>query len=288
LKIVHNIARLRQRLDPLRAQHQSIGFVPTMGALHEGHLSLIRRARRDNGVVVVSVFVNPIQFNEAADLAAYPRDLDADAALAASAGADVLFAPDAAEMYPAGFQTAVVVRNVTTPLEGASRGAAHFDGVTTVVAKLLNIVQPHAVYFGQKDAQQAIVVRRMALDLAFPTRIEVCPTVRESDGLAMSSRNVRLDPAARAQALALKAGLDAAQAAIDGGERSAGAAIALATRRMADFGVAPEYFAIVSPDDLSPVATITAPVLLAVAARVGPVRLIDNAIVAPPHHASRD
>jgi pantoate--beta-alanine ligase len=281
LKIVSTIAELRSLLDAYRGAGNTVGFVPTMGALHEGHLSLIRRAKSANGVVVVSVFVNPIQFNEASDLSAYPRDLNTDAQLSSTAGADVVFAPEVSEIYPAGFQTSVVVKNVTTTLEGASRGASHFDGVTTVVAKLLNIVEPTVAYFGQKDAQQAIVVQRMVLDLAFRTRIEVSPTVREADGLAMSSRNARLDTESRARALALKAGLDAAAQAIEAGERNAATVADVAGARMATFHVTPEYFAIVSPADLAPVATIDAPVLVAVAARVGPVRLIDNAIIDP-------
>jgi pantoate--beta-alanine ligase len=281
LKIVTTIGELRRLLDEARAARQPIGFVPTMGALHEGHLSLIRLAHANGGTVVVSVFVNPMQFNETSDLAAYPRDLQTDASLAESAGADVLFAPDVSEIYPTGFQTRVTVQTLTTTLEGASRGASHFDGVTTVVAKLLNIVQPTTAYFGQKDAQQAIVVRRMALDLAFPTRIEVCPTVREADGLAMSSRNVRLDTASRARALALKAGLDAAQFAIEHGERATDAIVRAGMQRMSGFEIEPEYFAVVSPDDLSVSSTISAPVLIAVAARVGGVRLIDNMIVDP-------
>ncbi len=289
MKIVTTIADVRNLLDEARdargprthGARQTIGFVPTMGALHDGHLSLIRQAKSANDLVVVSVFVNPIQFNEASDLAAYPRDLDTDAGLAASAGADVLFAPDVSEMYPPGFQTTVAVKNVTATLEGASRGASHFDGVTTVVAKLLNIVQPTVAYFGQKDAQQAIVVQRMALDLAFPSRIEISPTVREADGLALSSRNVRLDAASRAQALALKAGLDEAVNAIRHGERNASAAIERARATMHTFDVTPEYFAIVSPVDLTPAATIDSRVLIAVAARVGPVRLIDNVLVDP-------
>jgi pantoate--beta-alanine ligase len=281
LKIVTSIGEVRRLLDAARGARRTVGFVPTMGALHEGHLSLIRRAKSACDTVVVSVFVNPIQFNEASDLAAYPRDLDTDAQLASSAGADLLFAPEVHEMYPAGFQTSVVVKNVATTLEGASRGASHFDGVTTVVAKLLNIVQPTVAYFGQKDAQQAIVVQRMVFDLAFPSRIEVVPTVREPDGLAMSSRNVRLDVASRAQALSLKAGLDVARAAIENGERNANTIVDAAQARMIAFGVTPEYFAIVSPVDLAPAQTIHGPVLIAVAARVGPVRLIDNMIVEP-------
>jgi pantoate--beta-alanine ligase len=286
MKIFPTIAELRHVLDEHRAAGRTIGFVPTMGALHDGHLSLIRRARDAHDVVVISVFVNPIQFNEASDLAAYPRNLDNDAHLAGEAGADLLFAPDVEEMYPAGFQTAVLVRELTTTLEGASRGAAHFEGVTTVVAKLLNIVQPAVAYFGQKDAQQAIVVRRMVRDLAFRAHIEICPTVREPDGLAMSSRNVRLDAQSRKRALALKAGLDAACERIECGESDARVVERAGRDRMTALGVEPEYFAVVSSSDLSPVASVEAPVLIAVAARVGPVRLIDNVIVVPARNGA--
>ena len=175
-----------------------------MGALHDGHLSLIRRARATCDEVVVSLFVNPAQFNEASDLAAYPRDEARDGALAAEAGVDLLFAPALAEVYPPGFATTVHVGGVTETLEGEHRGVAHFDGVATVVTKLLNMVGPDVAFFGQKDAQQALVIRRLVRDLDLPVRIEVCPTVREADGLALSSRNVHLRGADRERALALR------------------------------------------------------------------------------------
>jgi pantoate--beta-alanine ligase len=196
LRTLRTVSELRDALSAPRRAGDSIGLVPTMGALHDGHLSLIRRARADCDVVVVSLFVNPAQFNDAGDLSSYPRDEARDAALAAEAGADVLFAPPAEEVYPSGFSTTVSVSGLTEVLEGAHRGKQHFDGVTTVVAKLFNMAGPEVAYFGQKDAQQALVIERMARDLDIPVRIEVCPTVREPDGLALSSRNVHLTDAA--------------------------------------------------------------------------------------------
>ena len=250
-----------------------------MGYFHEGHLSLMRRARGDCDIVVVSLFVNPTQFNDAADLSAYPRDEPRDAAMAESVGVDYLFAPNVDEIYSADASTVVTVGSVSEPLEGESRGPGHFRGVATVVAKLFNIVQPAVAYFGQKDAQQALVIRRMVRDLNFPVRVEVCPTVREPDGLAMSSRNVRLTAAARPQALALKRGLEAASAAIERGERSAARIEAAGRAAMQSLGVEPEYFAVVSSETLAAPPTVSGEILLAVAARVGGVRLIDNQIV---------
>ncbi|HTE46173.1 MAG TPA: pantoate--beta-alanine ligase, partial [Gemmatimonadaceae bacterium] len=189
---------------------------------------------------------------------------------------------DPAEIYPPGFKTTVAVRDLSEPLEGVSRGAAHFAGVTTVVAKLFNIVQPSVAYFGQKDAQQALIVQRMARDLAFPTRIEVCPTVREPDGLAMSSRNVQLDADSRGRAIALRRGLDVAEHMIAAGERNVATVVDAARRRMAEFGVVPEYFDIVSADELASLKSIENHVLVAVAALVGGVRLIDNVLMQIP------
>ena len=222
---------------------------------------LIRRARAEVDVVVVSIFVNPIQFNDQRDLAAYPRDLDHDAAAVHAEHADVLFAPTVEEMYPAGFQTEVRVRDVSKPLEGASRGTAHFDGVATVVTKLFNIVQPTLAYFGQKDAQQVVVIQRMVRDLAIPLEIVVCPTVREPDGLAMSSRNVRLDAEARGRAPAIKRALDAAEALIASGERKASSSRPRHASDLADAGIEAEYCDVVSPIDLEPVETIDGDVL---------------------------
>ena len=279
MRTVRTVGDLRAALrEPRRAGH-TIGLVPTMGALHDGHISLIRAARTANDLVVVSLFVNPAQFDDAGDLARYPRDEARDAALAAAAGTDLLFAPPAGEVYPDGFATTVHVAGLTETLEGAHRGVAHFDGVATVVTKLLTMVGPDVAYFGQKDAQQLAVIRRLVRDLDLPLHIEACPTVREPDGLALSSRNVHLAGADRERALALKRGLDAATAAFEAGERDA-AAIAHAGRAaMERLGVEPEYLAVVSPDDLRPVRTIAADVLVAVAARVGPTRLIDNTVL---------
>ena len=250
-----------------------------MGALHEGHLSLIRHARATCDVVVVSLFVNPAQFNAAGDLAAYPRDEERDAALAAEAGADLLFAPALDEVYPPGFGTTVHVSRLTETLEGEHRGVSHFDGVTTVVTKLLNMVGPDVAFFGQKDAQQALVVRTLVRDLDLPVRIEVCPTVREPDGLALSSRNVHLQGADRERALALRDALAAAEASLGAGERDAEVLRAAALAAMRGRGVEPDYLELVRPDDLSPVARVDGEVLVAVAASVGSTRLIDNTIL---------
>jgi pantoate--beta-alanine ligase len=282
MRTVRTVAELRAQLAAPRRAGTTIGLVPTMGFLHEGHLSLIRRAREECGVVVVSLFVNPAQFDDAGDLAAYPRDEARDEALAAEAGADVLFAPEPGAVYPRGFATTVAVRGVTEPLEGAHRGTAHFDGVTTVVAKLLNMAGPDVAFFGQKDAQQALVIRRLVRDLDMPVRVEIAPTVREADGLALSSRNVRLSPADRERALALSRALHAAETAVAAGERDAARVRELALAAMHDFSVEPEYLELVSADTLAPVTTIDGEVLLAVAARVGDVRLIDNTLLSAP------
>jgi pantoate--beta-alanine ligase len=273
---VRTVSELRAALAGHRGAGRSIGLVPTMGAFHEGHLSLMRRAHEACDVVVVSLFINPAQFNEAADLEVYPRNEGRDVELAAAAGVDFLFVPDVAEVYPDGFATSVAVRGLTDGLEGAHRGHGHFDGVTTVVTKLLNMVGPDVAYFGQKDAQQAAVIRRMVRDLNLPVRIEVCPTVRDPDGLAMSSRNVHLSPAERVQATALHRALRMVLAAVAEGERDPEAAAAAGRAELAAAGVEPEYLAIVSPDAMEPVAVIEGDVLAAVAARVGSVRLIDN------------
>jgi pantoate--beta-alanine ligase len=279
MNTVRTVADLRAALRPARLAERTIGLVPTMGALHEGHLSLVRHARATCDVVVVSLFVNPTQFNDAADLAAYPRDEERDAALAAEAGADLLFAPAPDEVYPPGFATTVHVDGLTTSLEGVHRGVGHFDGVATVVTKLLNMVGPDVAFFGQKDAQQALVIARFVRDLDIPARIEVRPTVREPDGLALSSRNVHLRGDDRDRALALRDGLRAAEDALASGERDANALRDAALAAMHGRGVEPEYLEVVSTDDLSPVAHVDGQALLAVAARVGPTRLIDNTIL---------
>jgi pantoate--beta-alanine ligase len=275
------VGELRAALEPARRAGRTIGLVPTMGALHEGHLSLIVRARSQCDLVVVSLFVNPAQFNEHADLDRYPRQEDRDRGLAAQAGADLLFAPTREEVYPAGFSTSVEVLDLTDRLEGAVRGSAHFRGVTTVVTKLLNMVAPDIAYFGQKDAQQVIVIRRLVEDLNVAVRIEACPTVRESDGLAMSSRNAHLSPDERTRALALHRALAAAGAAVSDGELSADALIRAARDAMTPFDVEPEYLALVSPDTLETVSRLDEPALLAIAARVGATRLIDNVTLYP-------
>ena len=276
MNTVRSVSELREHLADSRRAGRTIGLVPTMGAFHAGHLSLMRRAREACDVVVVSLFVNPAQFNEASDLDAYPRDEATDAQLAAGEGVDYLFAPEVSEVYPDGFSTSVAVRGLTDGLEGAHRGHGHFDGVTTVVSKLLNMVGPDVAYFGQKDAQQAAVVRRLVRDLNFPVRIEVCPTVRADDGLALSSRNVLLSPAEREQATALNRALRAVQAAVAAGERDPGTATAPGYAELAAARIAPEYLAIVAADTMEPVTSIEEDVLVAIAARVGPVRLIDN------------
>ncbi|MCP9488979.1 MAG: pantoate--beta-alanine ligase [Solirubrobacteraceae bacterium MAG38_C4-C5] len=276
MRTVRTIAALRCALLPARRSGRTIGLVPTMGALHEGHLCLIAAARAACDVVVVSLFVNPRQFDDAADLAAYPRDEARDAELAADAGTDLLFAPAAQELYPAGFATTVGVCGVAEPLEGAHRGAAHFDGVATVVTKLLNAAGPDVAFFGAKDAQQVAVVRRLVADLAIPVRIETVPTVREPDGLALSSRNVRLAPGDRPRAPALHAALTAAQAAVDVGEREPAAVVAAGRVAMAGLDVEPEYLELVDPITFAPVAALDGEVLAVVAATVGGVRLTDN------------
>jgi pantoate--beta-alanine ligase len=279
--VARTVAGLREAVSAARSGGARIGLVPTMGALHEGHLSLIRRARERCGFVVMSLFVNPAQFNEAADLARYPRDESRDATLAAGAGADLLFAPDVKEVYPAGFSTTVEVAGISEPLEGLVRGPKHFRGVATVVAKLLNMAQPDDAFFGQKDAQQALLIRRLVRDLDLPVRIEVCPTVREADGLAMSSRNALLTHDERQRAPAISRALFAVQKTIHDGERDATRALAAGATILAAAGIEPEYYAAVSTETLAPVTTIDAETLVALAARVGDVRLIDNVLVQP-------
>ena len=250
-----------------------------MGAFHAGHESLMVAARAECDEVVVSLFVNPAQFDESSDLAAYPRDGAADAEIAARLGVDVLFAPPVEEVYPDDFRTTVAVAGLSDVLEGAQRGPAHFAGVCTVVAKLLNMVAPDVAYFGQKDAQQVAVLRRMASDLDFGVRIEALPTVREPDGLALSSRNVLLAPGERRRALALSRGLGVAAAALVAGERDPDRVQAAAVAAMAADDVVPEYLALVDPDNFEPLASVNGRALVAVAARVGDTRLIDNVLI---------
>jgi pantoate--beta-alanine ligase len=281
MRIVRTVAELRAALAPARRAGKRIGLVPTMGALHGGHLSLIALARGGCEVVVTSLFVNPSQFNEHADLERYPRQERRDGALAAAAGADVLFAPSVEEVYPPGFATSVEVAGLTDRLEGAARGAEHFRGVATVVTKLLCMTMPDVAYFGQKDAQQLVVIRRLVADLNLPVRIEAGPIVRDEDGLAMSSRNGLLSADERAQAVALPAALDAASSQAAAGERSAEALVEAAREAMTRFGVEPEYLALVDPDTFQERETLSRASLLVLAARLGEVRLIDNALLMP-------
>ena len=282
MKVIRTVAGLRAELLESKRAGRTIGLVPTMGAFHDGHLSLIRRARRDCAVVVVSLFVNPTQFNDATDLNGYPRDPDRDAALAAELGVDYLFAPAVEEVYPEGFATTVSVHGITETLEGAHRGRAHFDGVATVVTKLFNMVGPDIAYFGQKDAQQTIVIQRLVRDLDIPVTIEVCPTVRDSDGLAMSSRNVHLSPADRARATALHRALGAVRDAVSAGERDPGAARELALAELARAEIEPDYVELVSAGTMAPLQRIDRAALALLAAPVGGTRLIDNELIDPP------
>ncbi len=260
----------------------SVGLVPTMGYLHEGHLSLVRRARRENGLVVVSIFVNPTQFSPGEDLESYPRDFERDLGLAGAAGADVVFHPSVEEMYARDHCTWVEVENLTERLCGASR-PGHFRGVTTVVAKLFGIVAPDTAYFGQKDAQQALVIRRMVDDLDMNVTIEVCPTVRESDGLAMSSRNNYLSSDERRQAPTLRQALVEATSAIERGESDPRAVEEAFKARLAEAPLARlDYLEIAGASDLAPLVTIHGEVLVAAAVWFGTTRLIDNMMAVSP------
>ena len=259
----------------------AVGLVPTMGFLHEGHLSLIEAARKENDSVVVSLFVNPLQFNEEADLVAYPRNIDRDTALAQSAGADVLFSPDTSTMYSTDPRSTVVVKGVSDAMEGAHR-PGHFEGVATVVAKLFAGIQPDRAYFGRKDAQQLALVATMAADLSFPVSVRALPIVRESDGLALSSRNILLRDEDRSVALGLSSSLFAASAAFEAGERSANALCGIVhdeldTNTAADV----EYVNVARASDAQLVDDVDVTSFLALAVRVGDVRLIDNVFLDP-------
>ncbi|MEP6992151.1 MAG: pantoate--beta-alanine ligase [bacterium] len=277
--VLRTVADLRAAVRDGRARGERVGLVPTMGALHEGHLSLIRRARERCALVVVTLFVNPTQFNDPSDLARYPRDEARDARLVESAGARVLFAPSVDEVYPRGFSTSVDVADLSLPLEGEARGTQHFRGVATVVTKLLAMALPDEAYFGQKDAQQALIIKRLVRDLDLPVRVEICPTVREADGLAMSSRNALLDVASRAKATALSRALFAVERRVAGGETQTDAALATGRTILLGAGIEPEYFAAVDAETLAPVPTFAGATLVAIAARVGGVRLIDNVVI---------
>ncbi|MBI5870453.1 MAG: pantoate--beta-alanine ligase [Actinobacteria bacterium] len=280
--VAEKITDVRERITAARTSPDIVvSLVPTMGSFHEGHLSLMRAARAESDFVVVSIFVNPAQFGPAEDLEAYPRDLEHDLELAAHEGVDLVFSPAETEMYPQAYETFIEVGQVADGLCGQGR-PGHFRGVATVVAKLFNIVRPDVAYFGQKDAQQAAVIRRVATDLDIATEIRVCPIVREADGLAMSSRNSYLTDEERIQAPALYNALLLAKESVENGESDA-ARIRKAMRRaigqhyLLEF----EYARIVDPDDLKPVATVDRKVLAAVAARAGKARLIDNMLIEP-------
>jgi pantoate--beta-alanine ligase len=261
--------------EAARAQGERIALVPTMGALHSGHLSLLAEGRRRAQKLVLSIFVNPMQFGPQEDLAKYPRDLAGDLAKAASVGCDLAFVPEAASMYGRGYQTAIDVREVSQGLCGARR-PGHFTGVATVVCKFFNIVRPHVALFGEKDFQQLTVIRRMVTDLNLPVEIVGLPTVREPDGLAMSSRNAYLSPADRQRATALYAGLSTAKALADRGERRASVLIEAATAEIAGRVDRLDYLELRAADDLKPLQTIDRTAVMLVAAFVGKTRLIDN------------
>jgi pantoate--beta-alanine ligase len=276
MQIQANVAAMRASCRAVRQRGQTLGFVPTMGALHAGHLALIKAARAQCDVVAASIFVNPKQFGPNEDLAKYPRTFDQDCTLLEAEGTELLFAPQADEMYPAGASTYVDVEGVSDRLDGASR-PGHFRGVATVVAKLFHIVGPDKAFFGQKDAAQVAVLRRMVRDLNFDLELVVCPTVREMDGLALSSRNRYLSPSERAQALVLSRALQAMVAAFRAGERQVVRLLEAGQEIMAaEPQVRIDYLTIVDPDTLLPLESASAGALAAVAAHVGTTRLIDN------------
>jgi pantoate--beta-alanine ligase len=281
VKLVRRIADLRSELDRMRTTAGTLAFVPTMGALHAGHASLVERAHGDAGAVVVSVFVNPLQFGPAEDFEAYPRDLERDAAALAEWGTALLFAPEARELLPRRPEVTVDPGPLGARLEGAVR-PGHFRGVLTIVAKLLHLVEPDVAVFGQKDLQQAVLVRRMAADLDLPVRIAVAPTVREPDGLALSSRNAYLSPSERAAAPALIRSLRAGERALLAGERRARAVRQAVLEALAEEpSLQLDYAAVLRADDLAEVEEITGPAAIAAAARLGRIRLLDNLLVDP-------
>jgi len=281
MRICRTKDEIRDYLGFVREQSQSVGLVPTMGALHRGHESLIRASAAENDVTVVSIFVNPTQFGPNEDFTKYPRQLEEDSLLCEKAGADAIFAPEPAEMYPPDFSTFVEETSLSRPLCGVSR-PTHFRGVTTVVAKLLNIVEPDRAYFGRKDAQQALVVKRMVRDLDIPVEIVVVPIVRESDGLAISSRNKYLPADQSEEAVILSRALKAAEKTFSMGQRSAAVLADLVRKTI---GTAPhariDYVEVVDAESLQPVGEITRPALLAIAVFIGETRLIDNTVLSP-------
>jgi pantoate--beta-alanine ligase len=279
MKICKTIEEMRSASRDTRSEGKRFGFVPTMGALHEGHLSLVRAAKAKSDVVAVSIFVNPLQFGPTEDLAKYPRSFERDRELLEKEAVDIVFAPQPEEMYPKGAVTYVTVEGLSEKLCGRSR-PGHFRGVATVVAKLFHIVEPDLAFFGQKDAAQATIIRRMVRDLNLPIEIVVCPIIREPDGLAMSSRNVYLRPEERKAALVLNRSLTETKNRFDQGERNARKLIAAGKRVMAqESRVRLDYFEIVDPDTLDPVLEVTRSALVAIAALVGNTRLIDNILL---------
>ncbi|MFZ1139530.1 MAG: pantoate--beta-alanine ligase [Candidatus Sulfotelmatobacter sp.] len=279
LKICTTIHEMRTASRAVRSAGKRLGFVPTMGALHEGHMSLVRAARASCDVVAASIFVNPTQFGPNEDLAKYPRSFECDRELLEREGVEVLFAPSVEEMYPAGAVTWVTVEGLSGKLDGRSR-PGHFRGVTTVVAKLFHVIEPDTAFFGQKDAAQVAIIRRMVRDLNLPVEIVVCPIVREPDGLAMSSRNAYLDPEQRKRALLLHGSLLHVQRLVDAGEREAAKLVVAGREAFAAEGsVRLDYFELVDPDTLDPVEDISGGALAAVAAFVGSTRLIDNILL---------
>jgi pantoate--beta-alanine ligase len=288
MQVIGLVAALRQYLGEQRMAGKRIGLVPTMGFLHDGHLSLVRVARQECDVVVMSIFVNPKQFGPGEDFESYPRNVEQDLRLARDGGVDVVFTPDVSEVYPEGFQSGVSVRGLTEPLCGVSR-PGHFDGVTTVVAKLFNMVGPDRAYFGQKDYQQAAVIQRMVTDLNMPLTVVVCPIVREPDGLAMSSRNAYLSPAERLAAQVLSRALNVAEARIAEGERRAEPLVAMLREVIAAEPLARlDYAAVCDPHTLSPLETLSEIVLVALAVHIGRTRLIDNALYTVPEENGVD
>jgi pantoate--beta-alanine ligase len=279
MDIVSDIAEMQRIASCLRREGKTLGVVPTMGFFHEGHLSLMRRARAECDVVIVTLFVNPMQFGPHEDFAAYPRDFERDGQLAAAAGVDLLFAPTTEAMYPDGYETVVTVEKLTQPLCGASR-PGHFRGVTTIVAKLFHITQPHRAYFGLKDYQQCKVIQKMVKDLNFDITIVPCPIVREPDGLAMSSRNAYLRPAERQAALSLNRSLRRAEEMVEAGERNA-RAVRDAVRAMiaAEPLAQIDYVEVVDAETLQPVEEIAQKTLVALAVKIGRARLIDNTVL---------
>lgn len=281
MKIINTIAEMRDFSRSARERGSRLGLVPTMGALHEGHLALVRAAREKSDVVTVSIFVNPTQFGPHEDFAKYPRNLEKDYALLEPERVDVVLAPSAEEMYPPGAVTWVEVEGMSNRLCGRSR-PRHFRGVTTVVSKLFHIVEPDFAFFGQKDAAQIAVIRRMVRDLNLPVQIEACPIVREHDGLALSSRNVYLSPEERKSALVLFRSLQQARELFDRGERDSAKLIVAGKQEFAKEPSARlDYFEIVGPDSLEPVSKIKQRTLIAVAAFVGNTRLLDNLLLTP-------